>query len=77
MKARYWSPPIRSSAITECPAQEKDDVSEYYESDHIHARAIVAQDYSWEHSHWQADRSLAQWLEEEKIPEFSALTPVR
>lgn len=50
------------------PRREKDDVSEYYESDHIHARAIVAQDYSWEHSHWQADRSLAQWLEEEKIP---------
>lgn len=50
------------------PRMEKDDVSEYYESDHIHARAIVAQDYTYEHSHWQADRSLAQWLEEEKIP---------
>lgn len=50
------------------PRREKDDVSEYYESDKIHARAIVAQDYSWDHSHWQADRSLAQWLEEEKIP---------
>lgn len=49
------------------PRREKDDVSEYYESDHIHARAIIAQDYSWAHSHWQADRSLAQWLEEEKI----------
>ncbi|MDE5727366.1 MAG: glutamine-hydrolyzing carbamoyl-phosphate synthase small subunit [Duncaniella sp.] len=50
------------------PRREKDDVSEYYESDHIHARAIVAQDYSHDHSHWQADRSLAQWLNEEKIP---------
>lgn len=50
------------------PRREKDDVSEFYESDHIHARAIVAQDYSWEHSHWQADRSLAQWLDEEGIP---------
>jgi len=50
------------------PRREKDDVSEYYESDHIHARAIVAQDYTWEHSHWQADRSLAQWLQEEQIP---------
>ncbi len=50
------------------PRREKDDVSEYYESDHIHARAIVAQDYSFDHSHWQADRSLAQWLQEEKIP---------
>ena len=50
------------------PHREKNDVSEYYESDHIHCRAIVAQDYSFAHSHWQADRSLARWLEEEKIP---------
>ena len=50
------------------PRREKDDVSEFYERDHIHARGIVAQDYSWEHSHWQADRSLSQWLKEEKIP---------
>lgn len=50
------------------PRRSKDDVSQYYESDHIHARAIVAQDYSWHHSHWQADRSLAQWLCEEQIP---------
>ncbi|MCM1519573.1 MAG: glutamine-hydrolyzing carbamoyl-phosphate synthase small subunit [Lachnoclostridium sp.] len=50
------------------PRREKDDVSEYYESDHIHSKAIVAQDYSFDHSHWQADRSLAQWLKEEKIP---------
>ncbi|MDE7160274.1 MAG: glutamine-hydrolyzing carbamoyl-phosphate synthase small subunit [Muribaculaceae bacterium] len=50
------------------PRRKKDDVSEYYESDHIHARAIIAQDYSWHHSHWQADRSLSDWLKEEKIP---------
>ena len=50
------------------PRREKDSVSEYYESDHIHAKAIIAQDYSYDHSHWQADRSLAQWLKEEKIP---------
>ena len=50
------------------PRREVGDVSEYYESERIHAKAIIAQDYSWEHSHWQADRSLSQWLEEEKIP---------
>ena len=50
------------------PRRQKDDVSEYYEGDRIYARAIVAQDYTWEHSHWQADRSLADWLREEKIP---------
>ena len=50
------------------PRAEKDDVSAYYESDHIHCRGIIAQDYSWEHSHWQADRSLHDWLNEEGIP---------
>lgn len=49
------------------PQRSKDDVSEYLESDRIHCKAIVAQDYSWDHSHWQADRSLAQWLNQEKI----------
>ncbi|MBO4944743.1 MAG: carbamoyl-phosphate synthase (glutamine-hydrolyzing) small subunit, partial [Muribaculaceae bacterium] len=50
------------------PEGKKDSVSRYYESDRIHCRAIVAQDYSWDPSHWQADRSLAQWLRDEKIP---------
>ena len=50
------------------PAGEKESVSRFYESLNIHARAIVTQDYSWEHSHWQADRSLAQWLQQEGVP---------
>ena len=50
------------------PCGSKDNVSEFYESDHIHAKAIVAQDYSWDHSHWLADRSLSEWLVQEKIP---------
>lgn len=50
------------------PRGEKSGVSAHYESDQIHAKAIIAQDYSWDHSHWQADRSLSQWLHEEKIP---------
>ncbi len=50
------------------PERQKDDVSEYFESSGIHCRAIVAQDYSWVHSHWQASRSLSQWLDEQRIP---------
>lgn len=50
------------------PRREKDDVSVFYESERIHCRAIIAQDYSWQHSHWQADRSLARWLNEERVP---------
>ncbi len=43
-------------------------LSDYLEDAHIHCKAIIAQDYSWEHSHWLARRSLADWLKSEKIP---------
>lgn len=50
------------------PQDGHNDVSDYLESSRIHCRAIVAQDYSWDHSHWQAERSLADWLHREKVP---------
>lgn len=43
-------------------------VSDYFESSHIHCKGIVCQDYSWIPSHWQARRSLDEWLRDEKIP---------
>lgn len=43
------------------------DLSEYLESSRIHCRAIIAQDYAWQHSHWLASRTLADWLRSEKI----------
>ena len=50
------------------PSGGDDSLKDYYEGSRIHCRAIVAQDYAFNHSHWLADRSLAQWLKEEKIP---------
>lgn len=49
------------------PEGSAENVSRYLESSRIHCRAIVAQDYSWDHSHWLATRSLSDWLREEKI----------
>lgn len=51
------------------PPQQNTDanLSTYYEGDRIHCRAIIAQDYSWEHSHWLADRSLSEWLADQGI----------
>ncbi|MBO1734739.1 glutamine-hydrolyzing carbamoyl-phosphate synthase small subunit [Barnesiella propionica] len=49
------------------PRQEKESLSNFYESEKIHAEAIIVSDYSFEYSHWNADRSLADWLKEEKI----------
>ena len=48
--------------------KSEENVSDYFESSHIHCEAIICQDYSWVPSHWQATRSLSEWLKEEKIP---------
>lgn len=39
-----------------------------FESEHIHARAIVVSDYSFDYSHWNAKKSLAEWMEDEGVP---------
>eukprot|EP00945_MAST-04E_sp_MAST-4E-sp1_P008096 g8096.t1 len=38
------------------------------ESDRIWAAAFLAQDYTHAHSHWNSEKSLSQWLVEEKVP---------
>lgn len=50
------------------PTDDSPLLSDYFEDAHIHCKAIIAQDYSWEHSHWLADRSLSDWLKSEKVP---------
>lgn len=50
------------------PSDDKPLLSDYLEDARIHCKAIIAQDYSWQHSHWLANRSLADWLNSEKVP---------
>ncbi|XDV30140.1 hypothetical protein PO909_033124 [Leuciscus waleckii] len=38
------------------------------ESDRIQVSGLLVQDYSHEYSHWNSVKSLAQWLQEEKVP---------
>ena len=46
---------------------DTDGLSDAFESEKIHCEAIVCQDYSHDFSHWEASRSLADWLKKEKI----------
>jgi len=39
-----------------------------FESDNIHITALVTSDYSSAYSHWNAERSLGDWLKQHKIP---------
>ena len=40
----------------------------YFESSSIHISALVVSSYSWEHSHWAAQKSLGKWLNDNNIP---------
>lgn len=39
----------------------------FMESEKIHAEAIIVSDYSEQYSHWNAKKSLAEWLKEQKV----------
>lgn len=50
------------------PKSETNGISVFFESDHIHVRGLIVQDYSHEYSHWNAQQSLSDWLKSENIP---------
>jgi carbamoyl-phosphate synthase small subunit len=48
--------------------QKTDNIPDFYESDRIHVQGLVVDDYSFEYSHWNAVKSLADWLKEYDVP---------
>ena len=40
----------------------------FFESDKIHIKALAISDYSFEYSHWNAVKSLDEWLREYNVP---------
>ena len=51
------------------PSDEKENgIPKFYESDQVHVSAFIVSEYSLEHSHWNADKSLGDWLKEQKVP---------
>ena len=52
------------------PSDEKDvfGIPKHFESNKIHIRGLVISDYSFEYSHWNAKKSLAEWLKENNVP---------
>ena len=45
-----------------------DGVPHFFESERIQVTALIVSDYSAEYSHWNAKRSLGEWLIAYKIP---------
>lgn len=51
------------------PSDSKTEgINDNFESDKIHATALIVSDYSFEYSHWNAVKSLGDWLKEYNIP---------
>jgi carbamoyl-phosphate synthase small subunit len=46
----------------------ENDMFKFFESDRLHISALIISDYSAEYSHWNAERSLGDWLKQHKIP---------
>ncbi len=47
---------------------KQDDLPAFFESDKIHCTALIISDYSFECSHWNSQKSLGQWLKDQKVP---------
>lgn len=60
--------PLQGNYGVPAPDRGEPSLSDSFESERIHCRGLVVQDYSWEASHWKSGRTLAKWLEDEKIP---------
>jgi carbamoyl-phosphate synthase small subunit len=43
-------------------------LAEYFESDKVQISGLIISDYSFRYSHWNAAKSLADWLRENSIP---------
>ena len=52
------------------PGDETDEhgLPKFLESNKVHIRGLIVSDYSHEHSHWNAKRSLGKWLADNGVP---------
>ena len=49
-------------------ANRENDLLQYFESDKVQITALVISDYSFSFSHWNAAKSLSEWLQEHNVP---------
>lgn len=49
-------------------AKKENDMYKYYESYALHISGLIISDYTEEYSHWNAQKSLGNWLKEFNIP---------
>lgn len=48
--------------------REEDGLLKYFESERIQVQGLIIANYSARYSHWNAERSLSEWMREHNIP---------
>ncbi|WP_320110646.1 glutamine-hydrolyzing carbamoyl-phosphate synthase small subunit [Draconibacterium orientale] len=48
--------------------RKENGIHKYYESNKLHISGLIISDYSFEFSHWNAEKSLSDWLKEYEVP---------
>ncbi|GAB4172101.1 MAG: glutamine-hydrolyzing carbamoyl-phosphate synthase small subunit [Calditrichia bacterium] len=51
----------------------QDELPAFFESDRVQVSGLVVQDYSFDFSHWNAGKSLDQWLKEFQVPGITGI----
>lgn len=67
------SPMVGNYGVPDRSVKDEFGLPKYFESDKIHAKGLLVQNYSHHYSHWNASSSLGDWLKEEGIPGISDL----
>ena len=47
---------------------KENNMDKFFESSSLHISGLIISDYSEEYSHWNAEKSLGDWLKEQNIP---------
>jgi carbamoyl-phosphate synthase/aspartate carbamoyltransferase len=61
-------PLIGNYGVPDDNIQDEYKLPKYFESSQIHISGLVVSSYSWQHSHWAAQKSLSKWLASNNVP---------
>jgi len=52
---------------------DEDGIETHFESSQIHIKGLIVNEYSENYSHWNAEKSLGEWLKENNIPAITGI----
>ncbi|XP_075463310.1 carbamoyl-phosphate synthase [ammonia], mitochondrial isoform X2 [Ascaphus truei] len=62
------NPIIGNGGAPDTKALDEYGLMKFLESEHIQVSGLLVLDYTNEYSHWRAEKTLSQWLHDEKVP---------